>query len=209
MNRTEEMYLDNTEDKEMAAIEAVEEFIKKQGVTGKQALHLRLLTEEAIGMVRAMTGDFTASIYMEEENGEYRLRLNLRTYMDIEKKSELLSVATSGKNAAAKGFMGKMKEIVENGLLNYDYMLKLQQEYGTGYTDYISMGMGVSGDMFIAGNPITWSLNSYREALSDAENEEPAQEAWDEIEKSIVASLAKDVIVGIKKDLVEMTIVAA
>ena len=59
------------------------------------------------------------------------------------------------------------------------------------------------------GNPITWSLNSYREALSDAENEEPAQEAWDEIEKSIVASLAKDVIVGIKKDLVEMTIVAA
>ena len=38
-------------------------------------------------------------------------------------------------------------------------------------------------------------------------NGEFGKEAWDELEKSIVASLARDVIVGIKKDSVTMTIV--
>ena len=33
-------------------------------------------------------------------------------------------------------------------------------------------------------------------------------EAWDELERSIVASLAKDVTIGIKNNLVDMTITA-
>ncbi len=210
MNKTEDMYIDNTESRAAAVVEAVDKFIEDQGLTGKKAIHLRLLAEETIGMVKAMTGDFDALFHIEEEEGEYKLKLTLRTNMDIEKKEELLSVSRSGKNAAAKGFMGKMGEIIENGLLNYDFALRLQQEYGSGYVDYLSMGMGIPSETYVSGNPITWSLNSYRDALSEAEGDskEPVQDAWDELEKSIVASIAKDVIVGIKKDRVDMTIVA-
>ena len=210
MNKTEDMYIDNTESRAAAVVEAVDKFIEDQGLTGKKAIHLRLLAEETIGMVKAMTGDFDALFHIEEEDGEYKLKLTLRTNMDIEKKEELLSVSRSGKNAAAKGFMGKMGEIIENGLLNYDFALRLQQEYGSGYVDYLSMGMGIPSETYVSGNPITWSLNSYRDALSEAEGDsrEPVQDAWDELEKSIVASIAKDVIVGIKKDRVDMTIVA-
>ena len=54
-----------------------------------------------------------------------------------------------------------------------------------------------------------WSLNSYREALEDKpEKDDSDEEAWDELERSIVASLAKDVTIGIKSNLVEMTITA-
>ena len=56
---------------------------------------------------------------------------------------------------------------------------------------------------------LEWSLMSYRDALdnmsgSDTEPEEP----WDELERSIVASLAKDVVVGIRHDQADITIVA-
>ena len=52
-------------------------------------------------------------------------------------------------------------------------------------------------------------MNNYKEGLEQADDSDaPAKEAWDELEKSIVASIAKDVVVGVKKDRVEMTIIA-
>ncbi len=209
MNRSGELYVNNTEENAAAALQKIDEFIAGQDIDRKEMIHLRLLTEESIGMVKAMTQDFMALISMEEENGEYRIRLTFKTDMNREKKSELLSVATSGKNAAAKGFMGKIGDIIENGLLNYDNVMKLQQEYGGGYSDYIGMGMCVPGEIQMAGDPLVWSLSKYRSALGEGtEGSGDAQNAWDELEKSIVASLAKDVTVGVKKDRVDMVISA-
>ena len=160
-------------------------------------------------MVKAMTSDFMALMWVEEEDGVYRIRLTVKTDMDKEKKSELLSVATSGKNAAARGFMGKIGEIIENGLLSYDNVMKLQQEYGSGYTDYVGMGMCVPGEIQMAGDPLVWSLSKYRASLGEEAGEENgAGSAWDELEKSIVASLAQDVAVGVRKDRVDMVITA-
>ena len=209
MNKSGELYVNNTEENAAAALQKIDEFIAGQDIDRKKMIHLRLLTEESIGMVKAMTQDFMALISMEEENGEYRIRLTFKTDMNREKKSELLSVATSGKNAAAKGFMGKIGDIIENGLLNYDNVMKLQQEYGGGYSDYIGMGMCVPGEIQMAGDPLVWSLSKYRSALGEGtEGSGDAQNAWDELEKSIVASLAKDVTVGVKKDRVDMVISA-
>ena len=62
----------------------------------------------------------------------------------------------------------------------------------------------------MADSGISWSLYEYRNALSDSiDTSESAKEAWDELEKSIVASVAKDVIVGVKGDRVDMTVVCA
>lgn len=209
MNRSAEMYVNNTEENASAALDKIDEFIGRQNIDGKKMIHLRLLAEETIGMVKAMTEDFMALLSMEEENGEYRIKLTVKTDMNKEKKSELLSVSTSGKNAAAKGFMGKISDIIENGLLNYDNVMNLQREYGSGYADYIGMGMCVPGEIQMAGDPLVWSLSKYRRALDEGENSsDGAENAWDELEKSIVASLAKDVTVGVKKDRVDMIISA-
>ena len=192
MNTSGELYVNNTEENAAAALAKIDEFIAHQDIDRKKMIHLRLLAEESVGMVKAMTQDFMALLSMEEENGEYHVRLTFKTDMNREKKSELLSVATSGKNAAAKGFMGKIGDIIENGLLNYDNVMKLQQEYGGGYSDYIGMGMCVPGEIQMAGDPLVWSLSKYRSALGDgAEVSGETQGAWDELEKSIVACLAR------------------
>ena len=209
MNKSAEMYVNNTEENASAALKKIDEFLVHQDIDRKKTIHLRLLAEETIGMVKAMTSDFMALMWVEEEDGVYRIRLTVKTDMDKEKKSELLSVATSGKNAAARGFMGKIGEIIENGLLSYDNVMKLQQEYGSGYTDYVGMGMCVPGEIQMAGDPLVWSLSKYRASLGEEAGEENgAGSAWDELEKSIVASLAQDVAVGVRKDRVDMVITA-
>ena len=71
------------------------------------------------------------------------------------------------------------------------------------------MGMGVVGDASMTGSPIVWSLAGYKQSLEDGESEEgDSQDAWDELERSIVASLAKDVTIGIRSNVVDMTILA-
>ena len=213
MNRSDNLYIDHTEESAAKALKMADEFLAIQDINKKTTIRLRLLVEETIGMVKAMTGDFNALFHMEEDNGEFRIVLTCKTLMDKEKKSSLLSVASSGKNAAVKGFMGKISEIIENGILNFDDVMKLNQQYGGGSVDYMCMGMGSMGTVPLAvpveSEPVTWSLSNYRNALEESsDNNAPAKEAWDELEKSIVANIAKDVIVGVKKDRVDVTIIA-
>ncbi|MCR5200137.1 MAG: hypothetical protein K6C38_03360 [Saccharofermentans sp.] len=202
MTKSDQLYIDSTEEKASAAIAVVDEFLSLQNLDRKKAIHLRLLAEEAVGMVKAMTGDFEALFWMEQEDGEYKVKLTVKTDMDREKKEELLSLSTSGYNTAAKGIMGKIREIIENSLLDLDSALRQQSQYG-GNNGYTYVGMGMLEDA-----PV-WSLNSYREALEDKSDKyDTDDEAWDELERSIVASLAKDVTIGIKNNLVDMTITA-
>jgi hypothetical protein len=127
--------------------------------------------------------------------------------MDQDKKEGLLGVASQKENTLAQGFMGKVGDIIENGLLNYSNVVKLQQEYGGGFVNYGTMGMynGVEG---MADSGIMWSLYEYKDALKEnIDAGENVKQAWDELEKSIVASLAKDVLVGVKGNRIDMTIV--
>ena len=184
-----------------------DELIEELDVSAKDAIHLKLLFEETIGMLKAMTADFRAEIWLEKYKNVCCLKLTAKTLMDAAKKKDLLTVSTDKGNSAVKGFMSKVSDIVENGLLNYSEVMKLQQQYGTGYVSFGSMG--IYGIMEGSSDPgIMWSLSDYRESLGNEQGTDPsAQEAWDELEKSIVASLAKDVLVGVKGDRIDITMV--
>ena len=55
---------------------------------------------------------------------------------------------------------------------------------------------------------VMWSLEGFRSSLDDVmDSDEASKEAWDELEKSIVANIASDVIVGVKGDRVDMSII--
>ncbi len=200
MIRTEELYIDSTDEKATAALAVADEFIKSLISDKKQAMHIRLLVEETIGMVKAMTVNFEAYFWLEKENDEYRVKLNVRTDMSKEKKEELLSLSTTGENVAVKGFMGKIREMIENSLLDFDSAIIQQQKYG-GNTGYSYVGMGTLDD----DSPVFWSLNNYKESLKE---DDPGEDKWDELERSIVASLAKEVTIGIRNNIVDMTIIA-
>ncbi len=90
--------------------------------------------------------------------------------------------------------------MIENSLLDVDSAINLQQKYG-GNSGYSYVGMGtLEEDVSV---PILWSLNDYKESISNEETNK-----WDELERSIVASLAKEVTVGIKNNIVDLTIIA-
>ena len=150
--------------------------------------------------MNAMTGDFKAVLWFERTVSEASVNLTAKTeYMDLDMKEDLLSFSTSGKNASTKGFMAKVGDIIENGILNFENVMKLEQQYGGGYIGYGTVS-GMSSDF-----ALSWSLAQYRNTLDEARTDDTiAEEAWDELEKSVVASLAKDVTVGVKKGTVEM-----
>lgn len=182
--------------------------IKTLNLERRDSLHLRLLAEETLGMLKLMAGDFTSLLWIEKNDKEARIHLVAKTEdMDIDTKKELIAVSTSGKNAKAKGLMGKIGEVFENSLLHYENIVELEREYGVGTIDPAAAG-SMSTDYMTA-----WTLEQYRMSMrqEDVDRDfawsEEESEPNDIFEKSIVGSLAKNVIVGVKKEDVEMTII--
>ena len=53
-----------------------------------------------------------------------------------------------------------------------------------------------------------WSMEDYRASLEQGKDDNDGMmAAWDELEKSIVASIADDVIVGVNKNKVQLTMI--
>ena len=193
----------------LAQVEAVSQF---QGLRPKQALHLRLLGEEMMGLVTAITGEIEALFWMENEGGNYQLHLTVDTQMNAAKREELLAMSSDGKNMAARGVMGKLRELFVSGLYSMERMDQIQQEYMPSALGY---GLGMEDPMtYSATKSISaWSLKRYRERVEELHSEDmdnqEVEEAWDELEKSVVGKLADEVRIGIQGGQVEMVIYKA
>ena len=185
------------------ALDEATKFASYTGLDKKATLRVRLLTEETLGLIGAITGDFSALFSIEsEKNCAVRIHLTASTQMDFAKRKELIEASTNKKNAAAKGFMGKIRQLFENAMYSVDEVGALSVEYGDNVMMYGTVGMNdVNTSAYV------WSLNNYRNSVEGASgNDEAAKEAWDELEKSIVASIADEVTVGVKGSTVELVI---
>ena len=171
----------------------------------KSALHLRLLGEEMMGMLRSLTGETEALFWIEDnKQGVFELHLETTTVMDTEKRRELLKVSTSGKNSAAQGIMGKIRDVFETMLEPEDRSLPDYYADGLIYSD-----VGMADDpmrLAMMTATMSWSLEQYRESVEAEENGPVKADEWDELEKSIVANLADEVRIFIKGNSVEMVI---
>ena len=174
-----------------AALKQIEKVAEYKDLSHKNALHLRLLTEEAMGLMRAITGNVEGKFWIEEDKDEFKLHLQVETDMDENQRKQLISASSSGQNEAAKGIMGKIRSFFEpeEGIPMFiDYSMV---DYPSSYPYYMD-----------------WSLREYeRQVQASMEKERKgAAEAWDELEKSVISHLADDVKVSIKGRNVEMTI---
>ena len=172
-----------------------------RGLEPKQALRLRLLAEEMTGMLRTLVGKEAFRYWVETEGKTFALHLSGETLMNTDLKKELLNVSTSGKNAAAKGFMGRVREIFSTLSDAYNPAMA-DPQYGFSYVDVI--GFDASMDVSPNAAPYGWSLRAYRDAVEQNREKEP--EKWDELEKSITAKLADDIKIFIRGNTVEMVI---
>ena len=114
-------------------------------------------------------------------------------------------MSTSGQNASSRGFMGRLGDMVSRAMYNFSKAIDL---YGAETMRYGVVGTGGIDTPSVYDMTPVWSLKQYRAGLEEQrEDSDDASEAWDELEKSIVANLADDVVVGVKGDRVELVIV--
>ncbi len=179
------------------ALEQAEKVAAYKGLPAQSALRLRLLTEEMMGMMRSITGETQGQFWIEDENGVYQLHLKVKTRMTNEKRESLLEVSSSGKNEAAKGLMGRLRDFFDRG---------------SDEDIFQASPMLMSGMYEHSSSPSLdweWKMTQYQMALEEGvrHDDKKAQEAWDELEKSVVAHAADEIQVCIRGQTVEMTIV--
>ena len=171
------------------------------GLDHKSALRLRLLSEEVIELMRSFTDELRGDFWLEAKDNVVEIHLKTEIPMDLKTKKELIAVSSSGKNAAAKGFMGKIRELISTATLPDDPETKAMTDQALGL-------MSLGCQMGSYSGSYSWSMSSYVASIEKAsETKTDAQEAKDELEKSIVANLADDVIVGVKGKKATITIV--
>ncbi len=134
---------------------------------------LCLITEEMLSLVRSITGELNAEFWLENEGKAFTIHLVNRQTLGNTQRNALIGSSSSGQNEAAKGFLGKLREIYETA-------------------------MSVSADV-----DRYYGDESRAEDLTD---EVVAQPKWDKLERSVLLSLVDDVKVGIRRNLVELTV---
>ena len=189
--------------KDLAAIlKECEKVAVYNELTHKQALQLRLLCEEIDGMLPNIIDDFGGDLWIEFENGVCRVNVSLRfEEFSVEKKEELVKLSRNKKNAAAVGIVGRIRSALEDVFLGDDLLdgadMSLEsRHYATEYYTGMNSYSGVD-------YACLWSLEQYR---STVKKEERADD-WDELERSVIASVADDVIVGVRGRHADLVIV--
>ena len=165
-------------------------------LTHKQSLQLRLLCEETDGMLPNILGEFDGDFWIDFENGVCKVNISVNfKEFTTEKKKELIAIAKNRKNASAAGIVGKIRSAVENFFLDEEVVRACAMSSDS---FHLVSGYGACLDY-----SYIWSLEQYKKTVKkDGESE-----AWDELEKSVIASVADDVIVGVKGNQANIIIV--
>lgn len=179
-----------------AILAEVEKVADYNGLQKKEALRLRLLAEELTGMLPELVENFDGNFWVENSENKYVLHTEFSVdSLSKEKKQALIAMSATKKNASASGFMGKIRDVAEN-------MLLYSEEPGT---DYFYAAEYLHGyDVADISYSYVWTLEHYIDQQKEKSSCSGA--AWDQLEKSIVAKLADDVIVGVKGRKVEIII---
>lgn len=186
------------------AMDTAERFAAYNGIKGREAMHLRLLTEETICMIHGILEDFRADFWLETKQTKKgtlcMICLSADKQANRVQEKHILSVSTSGRNENAKGIAGRIREVIRHSLQTSS---SEEESFLTSIND-ACLGIGTGSSSYPAPSADYWSLRLYRQNLSakkDAKVEE-----WDELEKSIISKLADEVKVWLENDRTEVVI---
>lgn len=183
--KTEKLWINGTVQRQGDAEELVREFAQDTGITGRDYQHLSLLTEETLGMAYQLLRDFSGEIWLESAPDGYQIILEAETREN----------GPAVRQDVPSGFMAKVAEI-----MNCAFVFDNPDDV----PEYIRGGVARQG-----AGPVwagRWSLSAYRDHLQQEKENRDAEIALDELEKSIVARLAKEVTVGIQGNRIRLVI---
>ena len=162
-----------------SALDMTERLAEESGLSPKQMLHLRLLSEELMGMVRSIAGNVEAEYWLETEGRDYELYLKSELVLSDEMKTKF-ALASSGKTEVpSKGFMSRLRYLIAESMFSSENAESVSE----------------------------WSLEQYkREVKKNKQDSAEAMNAWDELEKSIIVNVADEVKVKILRNNVEIVV---
>lgn len=161
----------------------------------KSMLRTRLLAEELVGMLPSLLKHTSAVFWMNAEGKKIELHAEIMAKdSGYDTRQKLLSLSTTGKNEAAVGIMGKIREACE--------MMLYPSADDVVSPSFYEMGMEQEESQL----HYSWSLRQYSDSVHRLIESAAKEAAWDELEKSIIAKLADDVTVSIKGRNVEIVV---
>ena len=170
-----------------AILKESERVAEYNGLSHKDAMQLRLLCEEVDGMLPNVIGDFEGDFWIDYDDGVCRVNVSIEIpELNVNKKDDLIAIAKNKRNAAAVGIVGKIRSAIEDFFLDDEIHSNIEASsaafrLATGYSDGVDYAY-------------IWSLDQYRKSVKKEEK----TESWDELEKSVIASVADDITVGVK-----------
>ena len=185
--RSEVIKISRDEDNLNKILSETQRTAEYAGLSAKQSIKTRLIAEEFVGMLKELSQNFEGEFWIERENLSFSFisQIHINEVMDMQTKRRFIETSTNKKNTV-KGIMGKIRDVVENLLYPENAM------YSTSFISYQLETAVLLNDQ--------WTLNRYKDV--ERNNAEP----WDELEKSIIANIADDVIVSVKGNNVEIVI---
>ena len=185
--RSEVIKISRDEDNLNKILSETQRTAEYAGLSAKQSIKTRLIAEEFVGMLKELSQNFEGEFWIERENLSFSFisQIHINEVMDMQTKRRFIETSTNKKNTV-KGIMGKIRDVVENLLYPEN------ATYSTSFISYQLETAVLLNDQ--------WTLNRYKDV--ERNNAEP----WDELEKSIIANIADDVIVSVKGNNVEIVI---
>ena len=170
------------------------------GLDQKEQIRLRLMTEELIGLLRGIAGDVSADFSIKQYGKEFTLQLKGDVVMDSQMHKQLLESSSSGLNAAAKGFSGKLREMIATMVLPGTLGYTLVSGFSLGL---MSMSTPTTtSETTAAAQSYLWSLEKYESKVK--ETNDPKEQVT--LERSILANVADEIKVSIVAQSVEITV---
>ena len=197
--KSDVIHVTNNGDGVAEAVKQTELVAAFKSLSKTDTIHLILLAEEMLGTMKALTGEKEADFWIDDEDDTFRLHLQVETDMNTEKRQNLLSASTSGENIAAKGVMGKMRDLFNRLIEPTEAPIPTEYYSGWNPSNVSTAGAAAIAKNYSAVSANVWSLNRYKAHQQGEEN-------WDELEKSIIANVADEVEIGIADDTVEMIV---
>ncbi len=169
----------NTQEKTIGIIlRETEKVSKENGLNERQSMHMRLLAEELICMLPQIMQYGSGTFWIEFYTNTVEIHVKVQGKRSIDSGDAPAAKADNNKANEKQGIIRKICGVL-------DFAVKATKEVVTG---------------------TRWSLQEYIENLKSADRSQHIAE-WDELERSIIANLADDVVVNSKLGDVEMVVI--
>ena len=190
--KTDKLWINGNIRRNSEVNDILADFAGKAGIAGKDFVHMNLLAEETLGMANQLLKDFDGEIWMETTAEGYEIILEA----DVRENRE---GAVPAQDEPA-GFMAKIAELLNCSFM-FENAAEMPENLAGMLPDYMSYGLRDSAESPAWAG--TWSLSAYRSRL---QHQPGSGISLDELEKSIVGSLADEVTVGIRGRRIRMVI---